>query len=211
MHCVRGGSKGISGGFLLLFAGVATLGSILAGVARGRVGAFANTADADGSDDWEGWGLRSSVSSAEMGKTHVALQGGLVTAHRSLHPARCRSDTAHRASSTMATTEAEVSMTAVVKWFDRKKGFGFATPEGGSSEGGDDIFVHQRNIVADGKSPVLDEGDTIYYTLGEHNGRPTAMNIKLPVGHEPSFEKRRRRGRNAKKEMDAEADKEQAD
>jgi len=99
----------------------------------------------------------------------------------------------------------------VVKWFDRKKGFGFATPEGGSSEGGDDIFVHQRNIVADGKSPVLDEGDTIYYTLGEHNGRPTAMNIKLPVGHEPSFEKRRRRGRNAKKEMDAEADKEQAD
>jgi len=66
--------------------------------------------------------------------------------------------------------------------------------------------VHQRNIVADGKSPVLDEGDTIYYTLGEHNGRATAMNIRLPPGHEPSFEKRRRRGRNAKKEADAEAD-----
>lgn len=101
----------------------------------------------------------------------------------------------------MATDPADVSLSATVKWFDRKKGFGFATPE----EGGDDIFVHQRNIVADGKSPILDEGDTIYYTLGEHNGRPTAVNVRLPVGHQPAFEKRRRRGRNAKKEADAEA------
>ena len=104
----------------------------------------------------------------------------------------------------MATEASEVTVTAVVKWFDRKKGFGFATPE----EGGEDIFVHQRNIVADGKSPVLDEGDTIHYKLGEHNGRPTAIEVRLPVGHEPSFEKRRRRGRNAKKEADAEAAKE---
>ena len=98
-------------------------------------------------------------------------------------------------------------MTATVKWFDRKKGFGFATPK----EGGEDIFVHQRNIVAEGKSPVLDEGDTIYYNLGEHNGRPTAINVKLPVGHTPSYEKRRRRGRNANKEADEEAAKEQKD
>lgn len=101
----------------------------------------------------------------------------------------------------MATDPSEVSVTATVKWFDRKKGFGFATPE----EGGEDIFVHQRNIIADGKSPVLDEGDVIYYNLGEHNGRPTAINVRLPVGHQPAFEKRRRRGRNAKKEADAEA------
>jgi len=102
----------------------------------------------------------------------------------------------------MATEPSEVSITATVKWFDRKKGFGFATPEGGD----EDIFIHQRNIVADGKSPVLDEGDTIYYKLGEHNGRATAIDIRLPVGHTPSFEKRRRRGRNAKKEADAEAE-----
>mmetsp|Transcript_25946 Transcript_25946/g.62697 ORF Transcript_25946/g.62697 Transcript_25946/m.62697 type:complete len:154 (-) Transcript_25946:44-505(-) len=102
----------------------------------------------------------------------------------------------------MATDPADVSLSATVKWFDRKKGFGFATPE----EGGEDIFVHQRNIVADGKSPILDEGDTIYYSLGEHNGRPTAINVRLPVGHQPAFEKRRRRGRNAKKEADAEAE-----
>lgn len=106
----------------------------------------------------------------------------------------------------MATDPSEVTVTATVKWFDRKKGFGFACPE----EGGEDIFVHQRNIVSDGKSPVLDEGDTIYYTLGEHNGRPTAMNVRLPVGHEPAFEKRRRRGRNAKKAADEEAATEQA-
>lgn len=102
----------------------------------------------------------------------------------------------------MATDPSEVSLTATVKWFDRKKGFGFATPE----SGGDDIFVHQRNIVADVKSPVLNENDTIYYTLGEYDGRPTAVNVRLPVGHTPTHEKRRRRGRNAKKEADAAAE-----
>lgn len=94
-----------------------------------------------------------------------------------------------------------MSCTATVKWFDRKKGIGFATP----AEGGDDIFVHRRNIVSEGGgSPILDENDTIYYDVGEHEGRMTAINVTVPIGQKKT-EQRRRRGRNAKKELDAEA------
>ena len=53
-----------------------------------------------------------------------------------------------------------MSCTATVKWFDAKKGYGFASPE----KGGEDIFIHVANIAkdADGKSLFLDDGDTIY-------------------------------------------------
>ena len=62
-----------------------------------------------------------------------------------------------------------MSLTATVKWFDRKKGIGFATPEGGT----EDVFVHRRNIISEGGSPVLDEGDVITFDMGEHEGRQT--------------------------------------
>ena len=93
--------------------------------------------------------------------------------------------------------------TAIIKWFDRKKGFGFASPE----TGGDDIFVHQLNLGnnEEGKRPFLDEGDTIYYDIGDHNGRPTAINVKLPPGKGLGSPRRRTRGRNAKKELDDDA------
>ena len=60
----------------------------------------------------------------------------------------------------------------------------------------------------EGKRPFLDEGDTIYYDIGDHNGRPTAINVKLPPGKGLGSPRRRTRGRNAKKELDAEAAKE---
>ena len=43
--------------------------------------------------------------------------------------------------------------TGTVKWFDRKKGFGFAAPDAG----GDDIFLHQLNLQNDseGKRPFV--------------------------------------------------------
>jgi len=95
------------------------------------------------------------------------------------------------------------AVTAVVKWFDGKKGYGFATPE----TGGDDIFVHQLNIPkdADGRNPIIDEGDVIYYDIGEHNGRQTAINVSFPADR-PAKPRRRARGRNAKKAEDDEAD-----
>jgi len=96
-----------------------------------------------------------------------------------------------------------MSCTAIIKWFDSKKGYGFATPE----TGGDDIFVHSANITkdADGKAPFLDDGDKIFYNLGEHNGRPTAMEVSVPPGTEKKRPPRRR-GRNAAKAADAESE-----
>lgn len=102
-----------------------------------------------------------------------------------------------------ACAQVSMSVTATIKWFDRKKGYGFATPEGG----GEDVFVHALNIAkdADNKQPFIDDGDTIYYDLGEHNGRPTAINVTFPPDR-PQRARRRTRGRNAKKAADHEAD-----
>ena len=67
--------------------------------------------------------------------------------------------------------------TGTVKWFDRKKGFGFAAPDAG----GDDIFLHQLNLQNDseGKRPFVNEGDALSYDIGEYNGRPSALNITM--------------------------------
>ena len=48
-----------------------------------------------------------------------------------------------------------------VKWFDRKKGYGFIVgPEG------QDVFVHYTNIVADGFKSLRD-GEEVQYELLE--------------------------------------------
>ena len=87
-------------------------------------------------------------------------------------------------------------------WFNAKKGFGFAAPQDGEN----DLFVHISNIAkVEGVTPRLDEGDTIYYDMGDHNGRPTAINVKLPPGKGLGSPRRRTRGRNAKKELDDDA------
>jgi cold shock CspA family protein len=91
-----------------------------------------------------------------------------------------------------------------VKWFDRKKGIGFVTP----ADAAEDVFIHRRNFTKDaatGKTFVLDEGDEIYFNLGTHEGRTTAIEISLPVGTEKKAP-RRNRGRAAKKELDDEAE-----
>ena len=65
-----------------------------------------------------------------------------------------------RLSTTQHPQPSPMSSTATVKWFDAKKGYGFASPE----TGGEDIFIHSANIAkdADGKTLFLDDGDTIY-------------------------------------------------
>ena len=68
--------------------------------------------------------------------------------------------------------------------------------------------MHTANIPAgeNGKKPYLDEGDTIYYDIGEHNGKPTAINVSFPIGQAEKKPPRKPRGRNAKKSLDEEAE-----
>jgi len=49
----------------------------------------------------------------------------------------------------------------VVKWFDRKKGYGFITAENAS-----DVFVHYSNITMDGYR-TLEEGQPVEFDLRE--------------------------------------------
>lgn len=46
-----------------------------------------------------------------------------------------------------------------VKWFNSSKGFGFI-----QQEGGDDIFVHYKNIRGDGYRS-LEEGQKVEFTI----------------------------------------------
>ncbi|MCZ4124415.1 MULTISPECIES: cold-shock protein [unclassified Streptomyces] len=57
-----------------------------------------------------------------------------------------------------------------IKWFNPGKGFGFITP----ADGGDDLFVHGKNIegtVADDKA--------VEYELGDGPKGPHALNVKV--------------------------------
>jgi len=64
-----------------------------------------------------------------------------------------------------------------VKWFNSQKGFGFITP----SSGGDDLFVHQSAINAEGFR-TLGEGETVEFDVTEENGKAKAINVSGPGG-----------------------------
>ena len=65
-------------------------------------------------------------------------------------------------------------MKGKVRWFNRKKGFGFI--EGGD---GQDIFVHYSDIKAEGFK-VLGEGQSVEYEEGESEKGKKAVNV-VPV------------------------------
>ena len=62
--------------------------------------------------------------------------------------------------------------TGTVKWFDKKKGYGFIV-----SEDNTDVFVHFSNIVMDGFK-MLNEGERVTYEESmDANGRVIAVNV----------------------------------
>lgn len=68
-----------------------------------------------------------------------------------------------------------------VKWFNATKGFGFITPE----SGGDDLFVHQTSIQAQGFRS-LREGESVEYKIAKgEDGRTKAIDVTGPGGQEP--------------------------
>jgi CspA family cold shock protein len=62
--------------------------------------------------------------------------------------------------------------TGTVKWFNDQKGFGFI-----SRPTGDDVFVHQSAIVADGYRSLA-EGDKVEFELTAGKKGPAAANVK---------------------------------
>jgi CspA family cold shock protein len=60
-----------------------------------------------------------------------------------------------------------------VKWFNDTKGYGFI-----HSEEGQDVFVHQSEIQAEGFRS-LKEGQEVEFELAEGEKGPKATNVKL--------------------------------
>ena len=61
--------------------------------------------------------------------------------------------------------------TGTVKWFNERKGFGFI-----EQEGGDDVFVHYREIRGDGFK-TLNEGQRVEVTLTTRDKGPAAEDV----------------------------------
>ena len=59
-----------------------------------------------------------------------------------------------------------------VKWFNRKKGFGFITPDSGS----EDLFVHHSEVKTGGGAD-LEEGQRVEFEIGEGKKGPCATNV----------------------------------
>lgn len=66
-------------------------------------------------------------------------------------------------------------MRGKVKWYDRKRGYGFVSPE----TGGPDVFVH---ISALPEGSELFENDVISFEPGPgRNGKPMCTNVRLVI------------------------------
>lgn len=67
--------------------------------------------------------------------------------------------------------------TGTVKWFNVKKGYGFITP----GDGGDDIFVHQTAIHAEGFRSLKEE-EEVEFEISDNGGKSKAVNVTGPSG-----------------------------
>lgn len=63
--------------------------------------------------------------------------------------------------------------TGTVKWFNESKGYGFIVPD----DGGEEVFVHHSNIIAEGYR-TLEEGQKVEYDTGKGRKGPEATNVK---------------------------------
>lgn len=69
-----------------------------------------------------------------------------------------------------------------VKWFDKKKGYGFISHEGGA-----DVFVHYSDFADEGLR-TLDDGDTVCFEIVEGEKGPRAGSVTLKASVKPPAE-----------------------
>lgn len=64
----------------------------------------------------------------------------------------------------------------VLKWYSQQKGFGFIIPD----DGGKDIFLHSTDVRNSRiNSNDLTEGCRISYSLKEHRGKTSAVDVVI--------------------------------
>ena len=75
---------------------------------------------------------------------------------------------------------ADAPQKGTVKWFNTVKGFGFISPEDGSS----DVFVHQSSIKMEGFRSLAD-GEAVEFQVEiDNSGRKKAVSVTGPEGAE---------------------------
>ncbi len=65
-------------------------------------------------------------------------------------------------------------VTGIVKWFSRVKGYGFITPDDGSTE----VFVHYSGVEGDGYRN-LQENDRVSYLVVDQGRGPQAQDVEV--------------------------------
>jgi len=67
-----------------------------------------------------------------------------------------------------------MSQTGVVKWFNSTKGYGFITPDDGSS----DVFIHVSAVEKAGLHELA-QSQRLSFEVATNKGRTSAVNLKL--------------------------------
>ncbi|AOR23390.1 cold-shock protein [Clostridium taeniosporum] len=63
--------------------------------------------------------------------------------------------------------------TGIVKWFNKEKGYGFI-----SCDGGNDVFAHSSQIKENGSERELHEGESVTFDIQDAEKGPMAINIQ---------------------------------
>jgi ATP-dependent RNA helicase RhlE len=73
-------------------------------------------------------------------------------------------------------------VTGTIKWYNRKKGFGFATPDGG----GEDVFVH-HSALQRSLQEQIDAGDRVVFGIEQRQKGPSATNVTRLDGETQAY------------------------